>query len=78
MTSRTIKIFWIANDGSNKPPLPPNKPYHRPFNYLDYVKDSDPNVHVRVFKTTIRANGEIEDVDIDNLFCFTLRDIVFD
>jgi hypothetical protein len=42
------------------------------------VKDSDPNVHVRVFKTTIRANGEIEDVEIDNLFCFTLKDIVFD
>jgi hypothetical protein len=50
------------------PPLPPNWPYRLPFNYPKFVKDYDPNVHVQVFKTTIRANGEIEDVEIVNLF----------
>jgi hypothetical protein len=41
-----------------RPPLPPNKPYHRPLNYLEYVKVFDPNVLNRVFKATIKANGE--------------------
>jgi hypothetical protein len=40
------------------------------------VKDSDPDVHVRVFKATIRANGEKDNAKIINLFTFTLRDIV--
>jgi hypothetical protein len=42
------------------------------------VKDFDPDVHVRVFKATIRANGEIEDVEIVNMFSFTFKDIVCD
>jgi hypothetical protein len=32
-----------------RPPLPPNRPYRQPFNYLECVKDYDPYVHVRVF-----------------------------
>ncbi len=60
------------------PPLPPNRPYHRPLNYLEYAKDFDPNAHVRVFKAIIRANGETKDVEIVNLFNFTLKDIVSD
>jgi hypothetical protein len=62
----------------NKPPLPPNRPHCGPFNYLEYVKDFDPDVHVRVFKATIRANGKTENEEIVNLFRFTLKDIVFD
>jgi len=46
-------------------------------NYLGYVKDSNPNVHVIVSKATIRANGEIKDEEIVNLFSFTLKDIMF-
>jgi hypothetical protein len=42
------------------------------------VKDSDPKAHVRIFKASIRINGEIENAEIVNLFSFTLRDIVFD
>jgi len=42
------------------------------------VKDFDPDVHVRVFKATIRANGKTENEEIVNLFRFTLKDIVFD
>ncbi len=41
-----------------KPPLPPNRPYRQPLNYLEYVKDSDPNAHVKAFKVAIIANGE--------------------
>jgi hypothetical protein len=59
-----------------KPPLPPNKPYHRPFNYLEYVKDFDPHAHVKIFKVAIKANSEIDDAKIVNIFSFTLKDIV--
>jgi hypothetical protein len=38
------------------------------------VKDVDPNAHVRMFKVVIRANGEINDAEIINLFSFTLKD----
>ncbi len=61
-----------------RPPYPPNRPYRRPRNYLEYVKDVDLDAHVKVFKATIRANGETNDVEIVNLFSFTLRNIVFD
>jgi hypothetical protein len=60
-----------------RPPLPPNKSYHRPFNYLE-VKDFDPNVHVRVFKVTFRTNNETNDVKMIDMFSFTLKDIMFD
>jgi hypothetical protein len=43
-----------------KQSLPSNKPYHRPFNYPEYVKDSNPDAHVKVFKATIKMNGEIK------------------
>jgi hypothetical protein len=58
------------------PPLPPNKPYHQPLNYPKYVKDFDPNAHVKVFKVPIKRNGEIEDAKFVNLFSFTLGNIV--
>jgi len=43
------------------PLLPPNKPYRWPLNYLEYVKDFDPNAHVKVFKVAIRTNSETND-----------------
>jgi hypothetical protein len=68
----------MVNPG--KSPLPLNRPYHRPLNYLEDDKDFDPNVHVRIFKAAIRANSETNDAKIDNLliFIFTLKNIVFD
>jgi len=42
----------------------------------EYVKDFGLDVHLRVFKATIRANGEIEDAKFVNMFSFTLKDIV--
>jgi hypothetical protein len=59
-----------------RPSLPPNRPYHQPFNYFEYVKVFDPNIHVKSFKSTIKANVEIEDAKIVNLFSFTLENIV--
>jgi hypothetical protein len=59
-------------------PLPPNRPYHQPLNYLECVKDFDLDVHVRVLKVAIRRNGETKDAKIVNLFSFTLRNIIFD
>jgi hypothetical protein len=60
-----------------RPPLLVDKPYCQPLNYPEYVKDSNPNVHVKVFKVAIRANSGIDDAKIVNMFSFTLRDIVF-
>ncbi len=60
------------------PPLPPNMPYCRPLNYLEYVKDINPYAHVNVFKVAIKTNGEIENEKKTNLFSFTFKDIVFD
>jgi hypothetical protein len=62
----------------SRPPLTPSRPYRWPLNYLEYVKDYIPDVHVKVFKATIRANSEIDDAKQINLFNFTLKDIVFD
>jgi hypothetical protein len=61
-----------------KSPLPPSKPYRRPLNYLKYVKDSDPNVHVKIFKDVIKTNNETDHAKVNNMFSFTLRNIVFD
>jgi hypothetical protein len=61
-----------------RPPLPLKRLYCRSFNYLEYVKDFDPNARVRVFKVAIRANDEIEDVEIINFFSFTFRNTMFD
>jgi hypothetical protein len=50
-------------------------PYRR-LQYPTYVKDINPDAHIRVFKKAIKANGEIVEVDIINLFGFTLRDSI--
>ncbi len=60
----------------SNPPLTPNKPYHRPLNYPKYVKDSDPNALVRMFKVAIKTNSETNDAKIIILFNFTLKDIM--
>jgi hypothetical protein len=35
---------------------------------------TNPDVHVRIFCKAIQADRENNDVDIINLFCFTLHD----
>jgi hypothetical protein len=73
-----LRYFGLPMMNPSRPPLPPNMPYHQPLNYLEYVENTNPNVHVRVFKAIIKANGETYDVEIVNLFNFTLKDIVSD
>jgi len=43
------RYFGLPMVNLGRPPLPPNRPYRQPFNYLECVKDYDPYVHVRVF-----------------------------
>jgi hypothetical protein len=43
------------------------------FQYPTYVKDIDLDVHIRIFKKMIKANGETMQTNIMNLFNFTLR-----
>ncbi len=64
----------MVNPG--RPPLPLNMFYFRPLNYLEYVKDSNQNAHVWIFKAVIKANGETKDAKIVILFSFTFKDIV--
>jgi hypothetical protein len=53
---------------------PTSKLPSRKLQYPIYVKVTDPNARIRVFKKAIKANGEIVEVDIINLFGFTLHD----
>ncbi len=42
--------------------------------YPTYVKDIDLNVHIRIFKKAIKANGKTMEDDIIILFGFTFKD----
>jgi sugar phosphate permease len=46
--------------------------------YPTYVKDTDLDAHIRMFKKAIKVNGKIIKIDIINLFGFTLRDSIFE
>jgi hypothetical protein len=46
--------------------------------YPTYVKNTNLDAHIRVFKKAIKANGEIMEVDIINLFGFILKDNIFE
>jgi len=70
---RPLGLFGLPMVNPKRQPLPPNRPYHWPLNYHKYVKDFDPDAYVRVFKVAIRANSEINDVKIVNMFNFPLK-----
>jgi hypothetical protein len=42
--------------------------------YPTYVKNTNPNTHIIVFKKAIEASGETMEVDIIDLFDFILKD----
>jgi hypothetical protein len=52
---RPSSYFGLPMMNQGRPPLPPNKPYRRPLNYFEHVKNSNPDVHVKVFKTAIKV-----------------------
>jgi hypothetical protein len=75
---RPPRYYGLPMVNPYMPPLPLNRPYRRPFKDSKYVKDSNLDAHVKVFKAIIKANSEIDDAKIIHLLSFTLRDIVFD
>ncbi len=54
---------------------PPN---WKSFPYPIYCAWTDPNAHVWVFQKAVQANGESNDLDVVNLFCFTLKDAILE
>jgi hypothetical protein len=54
-----------------------NKPYNKLL-YPTYVKDTNPDTYIRVFKKAIKTNGEIVNEDIINLLGFTFCDSIFE
>lgn len=52
--------------------IPYSRPLRRPLSYLKYKKNSDPKVHVQIFKV-IKAIDKLANEEIINLFNFTLR-----
>jgi hypothetical protein len=57
---------------------PTTKLPYKKLQYPTYVKDNNPNAHIRVFKKAIKTNGETMEANITNLFGFTLRDNIFE
>jgi hypothetical protein len=55
---------------------PTTKLPYKELQYPTYVKDINPNVHIKIFKKAIKANGETMEVDIINMFGFTFRDSI--
>jgi len=53
---------------------PNSKLPYRKLQYPTYVKDIDLDVHIKKFNKIIQTNGETMEVDIINMFGFTLRD----
>jgi len=49
-----------------------NKLPYQKLQYPTYVKDTNSDAHIRIFKKVIKANGETMEVDIINMFGFTL------
>ncbi len=45
---------------------PTSKLQYQKFQYPTYVKDTDLDVHIRVFKKVISTNGETVEADIIN------------
>jgi hypothetical protein len=58
---RPPRYFGLPMVHLGKSPLPLSKLYYQPLNYHEYVKDFDLDAHVRVFKTTMKTNNDIND-----------------
>jgi hypothetical protein len=51
---------------------------YRKLQYPTYVKNTDIDAHIKMFKKAIKTNGEIIETDIINLLGFTLKDRPFE
>jgi hypothetical protein len=57
-------------------PKPTTKLPYKKLQYPTYVKDTNLDVHIKVFKKAIKANCETMEANIINLFGFTLKDSI--
>jgi hypothetical protein len=57
---------------------PTTKLPYKKLQYPTYVKDTDSDVHIIVFKKAIITNGEMVEANIINLFGFTFIDNIFE
>jgi hypothetical protein len=62
-------IVQLVLDSTTKLP-------YKKLQYPTYVKDTNPDVHIKVFKNAIKANGETMEANIINLFDCTLKDSI--
>ncbi len=54
------------------------RPNRVAFKYPNFKKDVDPNIHVRMFNSIMKANVGTSEEYIINVFSYTLRDILID
>jgi hypothetical protein len=57
---------------------PTDKLPYRELQFPTYMKDTDRDVHIKVFKKAIRTNGKTMEANIINLFGFTLPDNILE
>jgi hypothetical protein len=57
---------------------PTTKLPYRKLQYPTYVKNTNLDAHIKMFKKAIKTNGEIVEIDIINLLGFTLKDSIFE
>ncbi len=51
---------------------------YKKLQYPTYVKNTNLNAHIKVFKKAIKANGETMEVDLINLVGFTLQNNILE
>lgn len=70
-------MTWCPPQYLVAPNLPPVAPTNRKsFLYPIYSVKTNPDAHVYKFQKAIQVDGERNDPNIVNLFCFTLRDAI--
>jgi hypothetical protein len=56
---------------------PTTKLPYKKLQYPTYVKDTNLDAHIKVFKKAIQINGEVVEVNIINMFGFTFSHGIF-
>ncbi len=56
---------------------PTTKLPYKKLQYLTYVKDTNLDAYIKMFKKAIKTNGEMVEVNVINLFGFILRNSIF-
>ncbi len=57
---------------------PTTKLPYKKLQYPTHVKNTNLDAHIKIFKKSIKANGEMMEANIVNLFRFTLKDSNFE